>query len=483
MKRKLLSLMLALTLVCSFLPQTLVFAADDWKSPFSDVKEGSWYYDGVGFVCSEGLFKGMDDDIFQPDLNMSRAMLVTVLWRYEGEPKLGSNIFDDVPDAWYTDAVVWAASQGVVNGMGDGKFAPYLDITREQLAVILFRYAEKKMDVSKRVNLNGYPDAGSISGYALEAMRWSVAEGIIGGTKLDNGQIALDPLGSATRAQVAVMMMRFVKLMNGEPIEKPDVPPVVLHEGDLQVGEEIYSLGMSYEALTARAGTPDATLSTFAGYTCYVFGTDDYHEFLLAGVSGGKVVMLCSSGSGFVYMNHRMGDSGVAFSSTSSCMVEAYYDKNQAGNPLHCVRLTTADFRYGNVINDATLAGEAKINFFLVNAFREYHNTAPLVWSEPAVAAAQLHSQDMAEHNYFDHVSLDGRTPSKRMEDQGIAWRACGENIQAGWSDALEMHNGWVNSAGHRSNLLNGQFSYLGVGFAYSAASTYKIYATQDFWA
>ena len=143
---------------------------------------------------------------------MTRAMLVTVLWRYAGRPEAGKNPFTDVPaEQWYTEAVTWAAENGVVSGVGNGRFAPNGNITREQMASILFRYAKLTgLDTSKRGELAGFPDEGQVSSWAREALSWAVGEGIISGTA-EGGRTILKPQGNATRAQVASILMRFIR--------------------------------------------------------------------------------------------------------------------------------------------------------------------------------------------------------------------------------------------------------------------------------
>ena len=140
---------------------------------------------------------------------MNRAMLVTVLWRYEGKPTGAKNTFSDVPaDEWYTDAVAWAAENGIVNGIGDGKFDPLGKITREQLATILYRYTENRgiTDTSKHGDLSGFSDEKQISAYATDAVAWAVGEGLILGSE---GMLL--PQGNATRAQVATILMRYIE--------------------------------------------------------------------------------------------------------------------------------------------------------------------------------------------------------------------------------------------------------------------------------
>lgn len=177
--------------------------------PFIDVDENDWFYDAVTYVYSEGMMDGVSDTQFAPNSNLTRGMVVTMLYRLEDEPRVtGSSGFDDVASgAWYADAVTWAAENGIVNGVSDTEFAPNVNITREQLAAILYRYAEyNDYDVSGRDDLSEFTDRSSISGYALDAMRWAVDEGLITGIT----NTTIEPQGTATRAQAATMFMRFM---------------------------------------------------------------------------------------------------------------------------------------------------------------------------------------------------------------------------------------------------------------------------------
>ena len=176
--------------------------------PFTDVSETDWFHDAVQYVYDNGLMGGVGDNRFAPNNPTTRAQLVTILYRLEGEPAVtGQSGFTDVePDTWYTNAVAWAAANGIVNGVSETQFAPGNNITREQLATILFRYAEAKgYDVSAAADLSGFPDAGDIQSYATQALSWAVAEGLLQGFEDDT----LRPQGNATRAQIATILMRF----------------------------------------------------------------------------------------------------------------------------------------------------------------------------------------------------------------------------------------------------------------------------------
>ena len=182
--------------------------------PFLDVNEGDWFYDAVAYAYENGLMDGVGGNRFAPNSATTRAQLVTILYRLEGQPAVSGDLpFTDVEaGTWYTNAVGWAAQNGIVNGVGDDTFAPGNDLTREQLVTILYRYAESKgYDVSASADLAGYPDGEEIQAYAREAMAWAVAENIIQGMEDDT----LKPAGNASRAQIATILMRFCEGVAG----------------------------------------------------------------------------------------------------------------------------------------------------------------------------------------------------------------------------------------------------------------------------
>ncbi len=177
--------------------------------PFTDVKTGDWFYEAVQYVYDKGMMTGVSADRFAPASTTTRGMIVTILYRLENEPAVsGGSAFTDVESgAWYADAVAWAAANDIVNGTSATTFAPNSPITREQMATMLYRFAQYKgMDaVTLQENLTGYPDGDQVSDYAIPAMNWAVGQGLIAG--MENGTLV--PQGSATRAQVATILMRF----------------------------------------------------------------------------------------------------------------------------------------------------------------------------------------------------------------------------------------------------------------------------------
>ena len=183
---------------------------DEWENPYTDVDEDDWFYDAVQYVEENNLFSGVTETEFAPHETITRGMLVTVLWRAEGQPVVNYLMtFEDVDqEAYYSEAVRWAASEELVMGYSDEEFAPDGFITREQIAAILERYADYKgVATDEAEGLSQFIDAAQISDWALGSMQWAVGAGLINGR--DDG--SLDPQGNTTRAEAAAMLQRFLE--------------------------------------------------------------------------------------------------------------------------------------------------------------------------------------------------------------------------------------------------------------------------------
>ena len=182
---------------------------DASRIPFTDVATTAWYYDAVRYMYESGMMNGTSANTFSPNETTTRAMIVTMLHRLEGEPNASGGSFTDVASSmYYADAIAWAQANGVVNGTSATTFSPDQAITREQMAAILYRYAQfKGYDVTAGNSLNAYTDASQISPYAATAMQWANAEGLITG----NTATTINPAGNATRAEVATILMRFAE--------------------------------------------------------------------------------------------------------------------------------------------------------------------------------------------------------------------------------------------------------------------------------
>ena len=179
--------------------------------PFTDVSENAWYSEAVRYVYAHGLMEGTSATAFSPDATTSRSMIAAILWRMAGSPVVNYAMdYTDVAQGqWYSEAIRWAANEGIVGGYGNGLFGTNDPITREQFAVMLYRYAQEQgydVSVGENTNILSYTDAADLAEYAIPAMQWAVGAGLITGT--GDGS-TLTPQGQATRAQAAVMLMRF----------------------------------------------------------------------------------------------------------------------------------------------------------------------------------------------------------------------------------------------------------------------------------
>ena len=177
---------------------------------FTDRPDKGWYHESVDYVLEAGLMNGMGKGKFEPDTTLNRAMVATVLYRLSGDKVSATNAFPDVPaNEWYGEAVAWAQQKGIVTGFEDGTFRPMEEISRQDMALMLQRYAEtvKGTDTTPTGDLSRWPDAGQVGSWAVDALRWCVGAGIINGK--DGG---LQPTGNATRAEFATILMRYAKL-------------------------------------------------------------------------------------------------------------------------------------------------------------------------------------------------------------------------------------------------------------------------------
>ena len=200
--------------VCQAVETRPIFANSDNcpSKAFTDLDADAWYHEGVDYALTNGLMNGVGSGKFEPDGQLTRAQLVTVLYRAAGEPDTGKQVnpFTDVADdTWYTKAVIWAANNGIVNGVAKNTFAPDDSIPREQIATMLYRYAGA--EAAKEDKLSAFPDAAKVSDWAKEALNWAVASGLINGVADANGTASLEPQATATRAQIATILMRWLE--------------------------------------------------------------------------------------------------------------------------------------------------------------------------------------------------------------------------------------------------------------------------------
>jgi len=258
--KRMLSLLLALITVLGL--AVSVSSAED--SPYTDVKPKRWSYADIMYATENGLMNGTSADKFAPAETMTRAMVVTVLHRLQGSPAVKySAKFKDVKEkAWYAAAVIWAAENDIVNGVGEGKFAPMETITREQLATIIMRYAPAEYIITEeRADITGYADYKRVHDYAREALSWANAIGLITGKT----ETTLAPREGATREQFAAILRRFkeyegykYELVYNEP--KP-ISTYTEKEYPLVTDADIY---VAVDGKDTNKGTIDAPIATLA---------------------------------------------------------------------------------------------------------------------------------------------------------------------------------------------------------------------------
>ena len=229
--KKIFVLSLIIVMVLSF--ANVCFAKENGKMKFADVSSDAWYYDAVRFNFNNDLIKGYNDLFFGPNDNLTRGMLVTILYRMENSPKNnGVSEFSDVENnKWYSKAIKWAVSNDIVHGYGDGKkFGPNDNVIRQDVAVILRNYTKSKgknVECSSSNLLNSKSDADTISGYAASAMKWAVENKVITG----NSDGTLNPKGFATRAEAAAMIQKYCISINGAKNIEHEEKNMILYNG------------------------------------------------------------------------------------------------------------------------------------------------------------------------------------------------------------------------------------------------------------
>ena len=431
----------------------MAFTAVAYGADFSDLPSDAAYRDAIAVLADKGIITGYGDGTFKPKGHITRAEASAIIVRAaELDTEASKSIYSDVSDSHWACGYIMAATEAkILDGFGNGVFSPSGKVTYNQIIKMLVCMAGLGDDA---INNGGWP-----SGYIETAY----GSDIIGMDTYDSIKYKNTGNSPATREDVALFVYNTLSYMENST---------------LSVGGKKLTLGMS----VAELDTPDEILPSTANFKWYVYGTDSYKDFYAVSVDKNKVVAIASTGLGFDYKGYKCGSTKAANEKS-----EYIYTDENDGNIIHSVLIFDDNYDIGfsssPSISADTLSGESKMNFHFTNAFRVYHKLSPLKWSNEASVSARLHSEDMAKNNYFSHDGQNGSNCGSRMEAQGIGWSACGENIAGGTIRYLGFHsfNGWVNSEGHRNNMLKSIFSHLGVGMAYDKASKYTYYHTQNF--
>lgn len=439
----------------------------------------------------------------------------------------GGSGFTDIAGHWARPYIEWAAGQGLTAGYEDGTFRPDRDISEREFIALVFR-AHPDLDVPARKpgdpwyagyyaaagNL-GWPvadpeararytrgDAARIiaasRGQLLsmeEAVLYLLENGLSHG-KTDATLEGYKPADSLTRAE-ALAFLYNIKQVDAKQVEaKEEREPAGFALRGIRIGDR-------EAAVLAALGEPDRRDPAAGGYTWFVYNSD-YAAFAQIGVSGGRVVALFSNADVWSESDGIRSGASVETVAAHAGVGERelrnkekhVYEKDGQRITLYLDRHAEGRVE-GVLVEDARGAGlekgapatadlvsvyERQI-FDLANVFRLKNGLSVLEWHDTVADAARKHSEDMASRGYFDHESPEGHSPGDRLRAVGLAkYAAYAENIAAGYRDAFEAHNGWINSSGHRENLLMKELETLGVGAAYDADSKYRWYYTQKFY-
>lgn len=426
---------------------------------FADIS--GWYTEYVVAAYESGLLNGVSETSFAPDATLRLGEIVTAAARIHKLYETGDASFDSA-EPWYQPYYDYCEAQGLLQA---DEYPADRVATRAEVVAILANV----LPVSELEEINAVEDGAIPDVPASEDIYRFYRAGVLtGGT-----DHAFSGSSAIKRSEMAAIVTRLTKLAPRVSVtltKQEAAAQTPKPEATITVGGKSYYIGMTVAELAAQAGEADETRPSTAGFTTQIYGTDTYRDFFLAGVEDGKVVALYSDAPSFSYL-------GVGFGDDAPDGVSALLTDSNAGDTVYAVCLLTGS-RWADV---SALADESVINFHLVNAFRVCYGKSILKWSDAASVSARLHSEDMAENDYFSHTDLEGKSPFDRMSAQGIKWSTAGENICAGTVTAITSHHLWVNSEGHRRNMLTGSYTCLGVGGAFIDTGYYGFYWTQNF--
>ena len=431
MKKRILSVILTLTL-CAGL-SVPAFAA----RTFTDVPSTYWAYDAIQYVTDEGLFSGTSGTTFSPGGTMTRAMLWVVLARMDGVDTSTAS-----GEAWYQAGLDWAVEAGISDGTN-----PNGSITRAQFAAMLYRYAEYAgADTAADTStLDKFTDAGSIPSYAVEPLAWAVKNGIVSGTS----STTLSPSGSATRAQVATMLMRYAqKFGDGQTVDpgetEPERPSV---DYTMYFGIQYGTLEVGKSAQAAVTVLPSSAMDDLA----FTYQSSDTSVATVRALAANGNAVVTAVGPGTATIT-ATDSNGVTSSARVIVTGEA-----SSETP------STSDDEYA-ALKDEIIA--------LTNEVRAENGVAPLSKSDLIMEIAQQRAEESAEMQEINHARPDGTHWSTIMEEHGfdLFELQCGENLAqlsgTGKLTAERVVNLWENSNGHFLTMISSNKTFIGIGMA-----------------
>ncbi|MNO14992.1 S-layer protein precursor [compost metagenome] len=435
--------------------------------------------------------------------------------------------FKDVPAThWAYETVMWSKSNGISDGYPDGTFQPSKAVTESEFLVMLLRaYPEFQLEEKKAGEawyapyyklaeelywtVSGEPSKPITRGQAAELMvsvtdqlltetesiQWLLDKGIAQG-KNGPGVDGFARKDALSRAEAQTFLYRLK-----QQVAKVTSPDLIEPEIELQG----ISIGDSESQVIRQLGEPNRKDRLNSKMEWYIYNRD-YSKYVQVGIMDKKVVALFSNGTGWsfggvsydkglsdlkawadgLWGDNKQVDDHVVYYLPRGLQIKLFTDAHEDGrvDGVFVTSDNNFDYIFGmDVIEDTLKSYELEV-LDLTNTFRVSKGLQALTWNDQAAEAARLHSEDMAKRSFFDHTNPDGKSPGDRMAAQGLtSYRTWGENIAAGYTDAIDAHYGWVNSAGHRKNLLNSNYTWLGVGVkAAMNESEFGIYYTQNFY-
>lgn len=365
------------------------------------------------------------------------------------------NPFSDTSDTY----VLSANKLGIIKGVGGRRFAPDNPISREEISVMIYRTL-KVSGIEVKEYTVSFADSNKISTWAKGAVGFMQHHNIISGV----GVNLMSPKSLTTREQAMLISVRayenFVELDS-----------ITLNNVKVSIGDSLTDVEKSL-------GVANRIDPSNSDYKWHVYNSD-YSKFIMVGINNGIVEAIYTNSKGFKANEIYYGDLDVGKNQSVNKRVKFQFDKHDNNKVHGCLIVSRNNIKTQSFVGEFAKAQELE-NFDATNAFRVNNNKKPLKIDEIAVITARKHSQDMADKNYFSHTNLEGLSPGDRYKNNKGNTRGWGENIAAGNLLGIDTFDQWVNSKGHRDNML-GNHNYLGVGFAYNKSSNYIFYTTQFF--
>lgn len=433
---------LALVLAATVCFSTFVSA----DNRFTDVPNTHWAYDAIEYVVDKDLFAGTSATTFSPEGTMTRAMLWVVLARMDGVDTSKTN-----GGAWYQAGLDWAVENGISDGTN-----PNNNITREQFASMLYRYAENAGEdiTADTSELNKFIDTISIASYALEPLAWAVENGIVSGTSSDT----ISPAGNATRAQVATMLMRYDKTFNDDDGQS-DNPGGDTDQPEKPEADYTMTFGIQYGTLEVGKSTQAVVTvlpsSAMDGLT-FTYKSSDTSVATVKAIAGNGNALVTAVGAGTATITAT--DSNGISSSTEVTVTGGSSSETPS----------TSDDEYAE-FKDEVIA--------LTNEVRAEHGVAALTKSDLIMEIAQQRAEESAEMLAINHLRPDGTSMYTILDEYGLNSYTtnCGENLAQlpTFTSAERVVDAWVNSSGHFITMTSSTKKYIGIGIAQGSDGKY----------